>query len=277
MVTHNRAAETLRSLDRLTGLPENPEIFVVDNASTDGTAERISERYPQVRILARNNNEGAVARNYALRHARQKYIAFSDDDSWWEAGALERAVRVFNRHSRLALIAAKILVGPQKKIDPVCAGMAESRLSSADNCPGLPVLGFVACGAIVRREPFLKAGGFHSRFGTGGEEQLIAMDLASEGWLLIYRDDIVAFHHPSPVRNPHRRTVNVVRNDLWCTMLRRPPGAVFKKIVRYARLSISDAPTRDGLKAAFRGLNWVLPSRRCAPHHVENRLRMLES
>jgi hypothetical protein len=48
--------------------------------------------------------------------------------------------------------------------------------------PGPPVLGFIACGGIVRRAAFLEVGGFNSRLGVGGEEELLAVDLTARGW-----------------------------------------------------------------------------------------------
>src|SRR5262249_48372876 len=51
MITHNRRDEVLASLEHLTRLPERPTILVVDNASTDGTAESVAGRFPQVNFL----------------------------------------------------------------------------------------------------------------------------------------------------------------------------------------------------------------------------------
>ena len=39
------------------------------------------------------------------------------------------------------------------------------------------MLGFLACGAVARRSAVLACGGFHERYGFGGEEQLLAIDM----------------------------------------------------------------------------------------------------
>src|SRR5436309_3600337 len=51
MITYNRREEALRTLVRLTALPEKPRIVVVDNGSSDGTAAAVAERFPEVEVL----------------------------------------------------------------------------------------------------------------------------------------------------------------------------------------------------------------------------------
>lgn len=143
--------------------------------------------------------------------------------------------------------------------------------------PGPEVLGFIACGAIVRREAFLESGGFHPRFGVGGEEELLALSLASRGWDLVYMEDVVAHHHPSPGRDPGRRTAIVTRNHLWTTWLRRPARQVAGVTARVAAKSIRDRAFRDGIARALAGLPWVLNERSPLPRRVEKMARLIES
>jgi GT2 family glycosyltransferase len=148
-----------------------------------------------------------------VRRARTPYVAFSDDDSWWAGGALERAVDTLDRAPRLAVLAARILVGQEERLDPVCLAMRHSPLGEVAGV-GPRVLGFVACGAVVRRSAYLEVGGFHPRFGVGGEETLLAVDLAERGWDCAYADDVVAHHHPSEIRDLAARRAREVRNAL---------------------------------------------------------------
>src|SRR5215212_1591985 len=140
----------LATLDRLQDLPDRPRVIVVDNGSTDGSAEVVGTRFPHVELVALDRNVGAPARNLGVARASTPYVAFADDDSWWASGALDRAADHFDRHHRLGLLAARILVGPDERLDPVSAAMAASPIPSDADLPGRPVVGFLACGAVVR-------------------------------------------------------------------------------------------------------------------------------
>jgi N-acetylglucosaminyl-diphospho-decaprenol L-rhamnosyltransferase len=264
IATRDRRERLLATLALLEALPERPPIIVVDNASADGTAP--TRRHPGVRVIRCDRDIGAAARTVGAEAASTPLVAFSDDDSWWAPGALARAGDVFAAHPRLGLLAARVLVEPSGRLDPTCERMRTSPLPARPGLPGPAVLGFVACGAVVRREALLESGGFNGRYGFGGEEHLLALDLAAGGWELAYVADVIAHHEPTRRPRPARK-VRERRNDLWSAWLRRP-------LPRAAALTARG----DGraLLAALRGLPWVLRERRVVPPELERRLRLLE-
>jgi GT2 family glycosyltransferase len=276
VVTRNRSSALDGTLRILRALPERPPVVVVDNGSTDGTAALVRRRHPGVQVLELGENLGCAGRTVGARHVAEPYVAFSDDDSWWEPGALARAVAVLDRHPRLAVLAARVLVGSEQRLDPVCAAMAASPLPPAADLPGPAVLGFVACGAVVRRGAFLSVGGFDGRFGIGGEEELLAIDLAAAGWGLAYVDEVVAHHYPSPVRDPVRRRRAEVRNALWSAWLRRPAGAAVRRSARVLAARAGDVAAWRGALDAVQGLPWVLRERRPVVPELDAALRALE-
>jgi GT2 family glycosyltransferase len=275
IATRNRATELLGTLARLDALHEQLPIVVVDNCSTDGTAELVRTNYPGVRVVGLRRNRGGAARTVGARLVDSPYVAFSDDDSWWAPGALARAVDVLNRHPRLAVLAARVLVGPDQRLDPVCDQMAHSPLPSADDLPGPSVLGFIACGAVVRRTAFLEVGGFDVRLGVGGEEELLSVDLATRGWGLAYVEEVVAYHHPSPTRDPSGRRRIQVRNALWSAWLRRPLGGAARRTAHLAALAMHQPGAWSGVLLAMLGLPWVLRERRPVHRELEAALRTL--
>jgi GT2 family glycosyltransferase len=275
IATRNRGPELLGTLARLRALHEQPPIVVIDNGSTDGTAELVRAHCPGVQVVGLRRNHGAAARTIGARLLDSPYVAFSDDDSWWAPGALSRAVDLLNRHPRLAVVAARVLVGPDRRLDPVCQEMAHSPLPPADDLPGPPVLGFIACGAVVRRAAFLEVGGFDVRLGVGGEEELLAVDLAARGWGLAYVDGVVAHHHPSPSRDPSGRRRVQVRNALWSAWLRRPLGGAARQTAHLAALAMHQPGAWSGMLLALLGLPWVLRERRPVPRELEAALRTL--
>ena len=260
VLTRNRRDRVIATLDQLAELPEQPQVVLVDNASHDGTARAVGARHPHVRVLRKEANAGASGRNAGVRALDTELVALNDDDSWWAPGALRRAAEVFAARATLGLLQARILVGNDERLDPVCSSMRTSPLHAPPGLPGPAVLGFVACGAVVRRTAFLGAGGFNPRLQIGGEEKLLAFDLAASGWELAYVDSVVAHHHPDSSERTDRLG-QLLRNELWTAWLRRRlPGAAVTS-TRIAARAVRERRARVLLEA-LRGLPWVLAERR---------------
>ncbi|MEW2353845.1 glycosyltransferase family 2 protein [Spirillospora sp. NPDC029432] len=267
VATRDRAAELRRSLSRHTA-----PVIVVDNASADGTAEVAEEAGARVVRLPRN--EGAAARNTGVRLARTRYVAFADDDSWWAPGSLEHAAAVMDAHPRTALVAARVLVGERERLEPVSELMARSPLGHPGDLPGRAILGFLACSAVVRRDAFLAVGGFSETLHFGGEEELLALDLAAAGWGLAYLPEIIVHHHPSPHRpDPGARRRRETRNRLLTAWLRRP----IPVFVRTALTALTSRDGRGGLADAARAWPRVADARRPVPPEVERARSALET
>jgi GT2 family glycosyltransferase len=155
--------------------------------------------------------------------------------------------------------------------------MAHSPLPAEPGMPGPPLLGFLAGASVVRRAAFLEAGGFEPRFFLGGEEELLAADLAARGWWLCYVPELLVCHYPSPVRDGTGRRRLLTRNALWFAWLRRPLVSAVRRTLWLARAGRWDGATLRGFGAAAAGLPWVLRRRRVLPAAVERGLRLLEN
>jgi len=216
-------------------------------------------------VITLGYNAGSAGRTAGVRCARTPYVAFSDDDSWWQPGSLAAAADLLDAHPDVALLGARIVIQPDARPDPVCTEMAASPLGEVPGV-GPRVLGFVACGAVVRRDAYLAVGGFHPRYGVGGEEDLLALDLSTAGWACCYADELIAHHQPSPVRDVTARRRRQLRNALWTTWLRSPAGRSLRRSPRLLRASPGGA--RLPLLAAadaLAGLGWVRRERRPLP------------
>lgn len=222
-------------------------------------------------MLARN--AGAAGRNPGVRRALTPYVAFSDDDSWWQPGALTAAAAAFDADSRLGLIAARTLVGSGLAPDPVNAAMAGSPLRDNGSAE---VLGFLACGCVVRRTAFLGAGGFSELLFFIGEERLLAYDLVAAGWGRRYLPEVVAVHHPSPRRpDPGGRRRLELRNAVLTAWLRRPPAVALAETASLAGRASGDRDARAALVGTARRLPRALAARRRLPDAVERKIRVL--
>ncbi|MDP8910821.1 MAG: glycosyltransferase [Actinomycetota bacterium] len=276
VATRNRRSSVLRTLAHLTSLPERPRIVVVDNASSDDTAGAVRAQHPRVEVISLRQNLGAAARTVGVRSVHAPYVAFSDDDSWWAAGALARAADELDRHPRLALLAGRILVGDEEREDPTCTLMARSPLPRDDGLPGTAVLGFVACGAVVRRSAYLEAGGFHPRLLVYGEERLLAVDLAERGWHLAYVPEVVAHHHPAGARDARERERLEARNEVLFAWLRRPLARALTESASLARRALREPEYRPAMRDVVAACVTIARERKRVGRTVESELRLLE-
>lgn len=268
VLTHDRVEELLRTLERLVALPERPAIVVADNASRDGTAERVARAFPQVELVHTGGNLGAAGRNAGVARVRSPYVAFCDDDTWWAPGSLARAADLLDAHPRIGALNARICVGPGEREDPTCALMAHSPLP-ARGLPGPALIGFIACAAVMRVQAYRQAGGYEPRLFLGSEERLLGLDLLAAGWHIVYASELLVHHHPSAARDSRQRRLLMARNTLWIAWLRLPwPRALFetRRVLREARAAGRLAAT---LAAALPGLPWALRQRRVLPPAVE--------
>lgn len=261
VASRNRRGELLASLPR-----HQAPVVLVDNASTDGTVAAVRDAHPDIVVLALPRNEGALARTLGAAGVRTPFIAFTDDDSWWAAGDLARAVAIMQAHPRLALLNARILVGPDEEPDPVCTEMAHSPLPVEADLPGPSLLGFVACAAVVRTEAFTWVGGFDSVVRFPGEEERLALDLAAAGWGLAYVEEVTVHHHPSSRReSPQDRQAGLWRSRTLTALMRYPWPDVARQLRRAAA---AGRPGWAGLAGAVPRVPAALRRRRRLPEVV---------
>ncbi|MGY1916607.1 glycosyltransferase family 2 protein [Blastococcus sp. SYSU DS0973] len=268
VASRNRRDDLLATLPR-----HEAPVLLVDNASTDDTVASVRVAHPEVTVLPLDTNEGAHGRTLGAAQAGTPFLAFADDDSWWAPGDLARAVEIMRAHPRLALINARILVGPEERLDPVCAEMADSPLGTPADLPGPALLGFVACAALVRTEAFEAVGGFDPVVRFPGEEERVALDLAAAGWGLAYVDQVTVHHHPSTRREaPGRRQAGIWRSRLLTALMRLPAGDVARTVGRAVR---AGRPGVEGVLRALPDIPAALHRRRPLPDRVRSGLRLL--
>jgi len=112
LVTHQ--ARSVLS-DCLRSIAANPptaeyELFVVDNASRDGTLEMLAAEFPTVDVTANEANLGfARANNQAIRRTRGDYILLLNNDSRLLAGAFDALLGFMRNHPRTGICGPKVL------------------------------------------------------------------------------------------------------------------------------------------------------------------------
>ena len=111
--TRELLAECLKSVDRsqASGVrQQETEVFVVDNASSDGSAAMVRERFPWVRLITSPENLGfAAGNNLALRQATGKQILLLNPDTVVVEGALARLWHLLAAHPTAGIAGAQLL------------------------------------------------------------------------------------------------------------------------------------------------------------------------
>ncbi len=221
VLTRNRCDEVCRTLRHLLALPLRAAIVVVDNGSEDDSAATIARDFPLVTLLRTGANLGAAGRNLGVARVTTPYVAFCDDDTWWASDALTRAVEILDRNPVIAVLNARVLVGPEARTDPSCEAMARSPLPMI-NGVGPALVGFMAGACVLRTASFRRAGGYWPPFFIGGEEALLALDIRADGGRIVYAPDVCTHHWPSSQRDAPQRRRLLARNALWTAWLRLP-------------------------------------------------------
>ncbi|MGV0741555.1 glycosyltransferase family 2 protein [Mycolicibacterium sp. XJ870] len=280
IASRNRSAELTSVVTRLLDTTACP-ITVVDNGSDDDSVEavrRVAARSAdRVVVIGLSSNLGAVARNIGVSACRTPYIAFCDDDSWWEPDAPARGAAIFDEYPRAAVLAARTEVWPQRREDPMVAQLANSALGHRADLPGPSILGFLACSAMVRKSAFEAAGGFSGILHFRGEEQLLALDLAARGWALCYCPELTAIHQPSAHRpTTAAQDARSLRNAVLTTWLRRPVRHCLGAAGSLLRAAPRDSEHARAAAEAIVRLPAVVAHRRQLPADVEDALALLE-
>ena len=245
--THNRPdrlAKTLTCIGRLCAddhvALDDAELVVVDNASDSPPSipDDLDNGLP-VRALRLPSNRGAAARNVAAEQARGDWLIMLDDDSY----PLDtNFIQVLNEApSDVAAIGADIVLPNGRR-----------------EAGGLPEV-FVGCGAAIRRQAFLDAGGYDSTFAYYAEEYDLSAKLLLAGHRVVHDNRFRVKHEKvSAGRDMNVILKHLVRNNAWIMQRYAPPeyriALLHETIVRYGRIAeIESAQTGylEGLAELF--------------------------
>ncbi|HEY1343093.1 MAG TPA: glycosyltransferase family 2 protein [Bryobacteraceae bacterium] len=193
----------LRSLARQEGV--SFETIVVDNGSSDGSAEAAEREFGSRVIRNRENRGFCAANNQGIAAAQGDFIALLNNDAEAEPGWLAALHRACTRAPEVGMAASKVLVweDPQRVDkaghlifpDGQNRGRGAGALDRGQFDREEEVLWPDGCAALYRRRMLDEIGGFDEDFFAYGDDAELGLRARIAGWKCIYTPEAVVRHH----------------------------------------------------------------------------------
>ena len=215
IVSYNGRDVLERCLSEVAGGPH--EVIVVDNASTDGSAELARERFPSVRLVALGENVGfGAANNEGMRIASGRYFLLLNSDAWPVADAIERLVAFAERRPEVGVAGPRLRsldgsVQISVRGFPTLWRLATEYFFLRKLAPGTPLLNaFYGAGfdyesereaeflmgavLLLRRDAVEQVGGFDPSFFLFSEETDLCYRMRKAGWKVVFTPEAEFVH-----------------------------------------------------------------------------------
>ncbi len=244
--TKDRKEELRRALRSVEAQSVDVEILVMDDGSSDGTAEMVAREFPAVRLHRSQVGRGYLPqRNQGMALASAPIVISLDDDAEFMGPDTVAQTLADFGHPRVAVVAI-----------PYRNGSDGTVMQAAPASDGVFVLhGFVALGAAIRRDVFFAVGGYREALEAIGEEFDVSLRMLDRGFVTrAGRAAPPVVHQRSPIR-PGGRAYLGPRNDLINASMTVPGPSLPLHLLRITAMALVRAMSRRrGRLLTLRGL-----------------------
>ena len=191
-------------------------IVVVDNCSTDGTAEAIAKEYPEVRLVVMPNSAYGACEtfNIGFASATTELVAILDDDVTLPPRWLEMATaRLLSEPETTAIVSTEVL-------EP---GMPEEYIAASKAAGRRYMSTFRGCGSLARRAAIEQAGYYDERLFIYGNERDLTCRLLNLGYRVLQDPEIETYHKTPYGIQMGKRSLYYHARNAWLTMLKHAP------------------------------------------------------
>lgn len=253
------------------------EIYVIDNASIDGSVSWINETYPHIHIIQNNRNEGfCQGYNVGLRFINADYYVLLNSDVEVTPNWIAPLISLFEEDEKIGAVQPKLLAYGNKTsfeyagaaggmIDwlgyPFCRGRIFDTTETDQGQYNDTTEIFWASGAclFIRASLFHSYGGFEWAFFAHMEEIDLCWRLKNNGYKVMYCAESTVYHLGGGTlqkSNPHKTFLNY-RNGLFLLYKNLPVGKLFPVI--FSRVVLDGvAGIRHVLKLEFRFMTAIV-------------------
>jgi len=247
----------LNSLKQQDGVPF--EVIVVDNHSSDGSAE-MAERDFGYQVIRNTENRGfCAANNQGIEIARGEFIGLLNNDAEAEPGWLAALWRACTVAPDVGMAASKILVWEDPGVIDKAGHLIFPDGQNRGRGSGAPdrgqfdrqeeVLWPDGCAALYRKAMLEQIGGFDEDFFAYGDDAELGLRARIAGWRCIYTPEAVVRHHRSATlgKDSSERLELIERNRLLLAIKLFPPSLLWLNPFYFAARLVA------GMIAAHRG------------------------
>lgn len=206
ITTKNRKEDLRKAIQSSVAQQPPVQVIVIDDGSTDGTAEMVRSEFPGVELFRFEESQGyIVRRNHGARLAAGEIIFSIDDDAEFSTpDVVAQTMREF-AHPRVGVVAipyVDIKYGPKVR-------------HRSPEAEGVWVAGqYVGTAHALRKDIFLALGGYRELLHHMGEERDFCLRMLDAGFVVKMGSSDLIYHYESPVRKSNWNRRFTRRNDL---------------------------------------------------------------
>jgi glycosyltransferase involved in cell wall biosynthesis len=206
ITTKNRKDDLRRALASAVAQDGSVEVLVIDDGSTDGTSDMVRSEFLQVRLHRDEVSKGLIVqRNQAAKLAAGRIIISIDDDAeLMSPSTVQQVVAEFD-HPRVGAVAMPFIDVHRKVSHLPPPGSGEKVLIAK---------AYVGTAHALRRDIFLRLGGYREFLFHQGEESDYCVRLMAAGYVIRYGHSTPLHHYVSPRRDSERIVVYGARNGI---------------------------------------------------------------
>lgn len=214
ITTKNRKDDLRQALRSAIQQTAEPEVLVIDDGSTDGTADMVRSEFPEVRLYCSDTSCGyIVQRNRGAQLATGDFVFSIDDDAIFSKPTIVEETLAEFDNPRIGAVAIPF-------IDVNKDGVVKQKAPNNDktfltDC-------YIGTAHALRRDVFLRLGGYREIFVHQGEEGDYCIRMLNAGYVVRLGNTSPIHHFESPKRDTRRMDLYGRRNDVLFAWMNVP-------------------------------------------------------
>ena len=273
IVSYNNTEDITRCLQSVKQTADASfDVIVVDNASTDGSADNIAAGFPEVIVIRSSANLGfGGGCNLGASRAQGEYLVFLNPDTMVDPGWLDALIKSLDARPHAGLATSKILMLNDPKCINTCGNTVH--MTGLTLCRGLGASSEsyeedeetdAVSGAAfaIRRDVFESLGGFDEEMFLYMEDTDLSLRARLAGWESLYAAKSIVYHDYSLKMFPMKifyqernRYLMLLKSFRWATLVVLAPALFMAEAITWGFVLLYE---RRHIRNKFEAYGWIL-------------------